>query len=499
MAKIAEIASQNPWWKHEAGFDQYDKNLQETKPIFFGRKGLELEKGCIYILRGPRQVGKTTYLKDLIRGLIKKGVSPRDILYLSLDFFTSRREMRSAITYFLETTRDSAMIYLFLDEITSLEDWNLELKFMADQGITKRGVILTTGSSAVKLKVKGELLPGRGLEGNEYHMRPLSFREFALQSIDFIAAMITRDEFWDSLNKLKPVLKESSIDLSQSLVDIRKETQKVLHFKKEVGYLFQIYLITGGLPRVINHYLENRYSKKDKEIIKPEVSEIFIRDILGDLSRVQRQEIIARQIMKAIVERYGSRYSFSKLSREIDRTHITTIDYLEFLEDSFISFILYAYDFNSKEPKWKGDKKVYFFDPFIFHSVNVYLKGEEILDTITATMQDEERQSKLVEGIVISHLLMHREIPFIRAAKTFLWSYYDKSGKEIDAILKENGGYSGIEVKYRAQVNETRMKKIEPVTKYIILSKDEVGGEGKTMIVPVDIFLSLLITSEKNI
>ena len=204
--------------------------------------------------------------------------------------------------------------------------------------------------------------------------------------------------------------------------------------------------MTGGFPGVIDHYFSNRYLN-GKELIEPQISEIFIRNVLGDLSRLQRQETIVRQVLKAIVERYSSRYSFSKLSREIERTHITTIDYLEFLEDSFISFILYDYDFDKKEPKLKGDKKVYFFDPLVFHSVKSYLNGEEIWDTINRTMQDEELQSKVVEGIAISHLLLHQEIPFLRTARTFLWGYYNKSGREIDAILKENGGYLGIEVK----------------------------------------------------
>src|SRR3989304_1499032 len=105
MAKIAEIVSQNPWWKHEAEFDRYDNSLQKANPIFFKRKEMELVKGSIYILRGPRQVGKTTYLKDTIRSLIQKGIPPRDIFYLSLDFFTSRREMRNAIAYFINSIR----------------------------------------------------------------------------------------------------------------------------------------------------------------------------------------------------------------------------------------------------------------------------------------------------------------------------------------------------------------------------------------------------------
>jgi hypothetical protein len=497
MAKIGEIVDQNPWWKLGKEFSQYDQNLQKAKPVFFKRKELTLKKGNIYIFRGPRQVGKTTYLKDTIKRLIEMGVPPKCILYLSLDFFTSRREMRNAIGYFLDSTRDASQIFLFLDEITSIENWNLELKFMADQGITEKGVILATGSSAVKLKEKGELLPGRGLEGNEYYIKPLSFREFAIQVSHFIAEHLPQDEFASALRKLEPVLKECTIDLSYSLKDMKEQINKLLPFKRELGYLFQIYLITGGLPGAITHYLSNRYLKK-KEIIEPQVSEIFIRDILGDLSRLQRQEIIVRQVLKAIVSRYGSRYTFSTLSREIERTHITTIDYLEFLEESFISFILYAYDFNKKEPKLRGDKKVYFFDPLVFHSIKSYLAGEEIWDIITNTMQDEELQSKVVEGIVISHLLMHLEIPFLKQGKTFLWSYYDRSGREIDAILKENSEYSGIEVKYRTQVSAIKMRGIAPVKKYIILSKEESGEKGNVIGIPVDIFIALLPPSKRN-
>lgn len=498
MVRIAEIVNQNPWWKHERNFGTYDLNLQKAKPIFFGRKDINFERENIYILRGPRQVGKTTYLKSIIHKLIEKNIPPKNILYLSLDFFTSRREMRNSIEFFLDSTREADQIYMFLDEITSLEDWNLELKFLSDQGITKRAITVATGSSAVKLKEKIELLPGRGLEGNEYFLKPLSFREFVLQLTEPIAEHQSTVEFKNGFKKLASVLNECTIDLSLDAEKVRNSIHKLFPFKKELGNLFGIYLVTGGMPGVINHYFSNRYLK-GKEIIESQISEIFIRDILGDLSRLQKQETIARQILKAIVERYSSRYTFTKLSREIERTHVTTIDYLEFLEESFISFILYAYDFNKKEAKWKGDKKVYYFDPMIFHSVKSFLTGEEIWNTITATLHNEEIQSKIVEGIVVSHLLKHREIPFLKPSKTFLWNYYDKSGKEVDAIFKENGTYSGIEVKYRTALKELKIKELSALTKFIILSKEDIGGKVRTVIVPVDIFLALLPSSEKNL
>lgn len=111
----------------------------------------------------------------------------------------------------------------------------------------------------------------------------------------------------------------------------------------------------------------------------------------------------------------------------------------------------------------------------------------------------EKLQSKVVEGIAISHFLIHREIPFLRTAKTFLWIYYDKNGREMDAIIRENDGYLGIEVKYRAQISKKSIKGIAPIKKYIILSKEEVGKKEGTIVVPVDIFLSLLPISDKNI
>ena len=171
MVKIGEINAQNPWWSQGEEFARYDKSLSQAQPIFFERRQIETKKGGIYILRGPRQVGKTTYLKDFVRQAIRSGISPRDNMYISLDFFTSRRELRNAINYFLDSRRDAAHIYLLLDEVTSLEDWNLELKYMADQGILRRGIILATGSSASKLKEKGELLPGRGIEGKVNYIK----------------------------------------------------------------------------------------------------------------------------------------------------------------------------------------------------------------------------------------------------------------------------------------------------------------------------------------
>jgi len=498
MVKSDEINDQNPWWRSGQAFVQYDRSLSQATPIFFERRQLAIERGAIHILRGPRQVGKTTYLKDLVGKLIGRGIPARNILYLSLDFFVSRRELRNAINYFLDSRRDSDRIFLLLDEITSVDDWNLELKYLADRGVLRIGSVLATGSNAVKLKEKGELVPGRGIEGNEYYVKPLSFREFVLQSAEFLSRHVPQDELRVTLESLKTELSSLTLDLDSELDEIAGTIEKVLPFSNELGFLFRLYLITGGLPGVINHYLSNRYLKHE-ETISSSVSEIFVRDVLGDMNRLNKQETLTRLLLSGIVERYGARYSFSKLSRAIEKTHVTVIDYLQFMEDSFISFVLYAYDFNRKTVKSKGDKKVFFFDPFMFHSVKSYLSGREPWDVIDESLEDEDLLGSLVEGVVVSHLRMYGEIPLMKECSTFLWYYYNKQGREIDVVMREPKGFLGIEVKYQRDTDERSIRRIAPLRKSFLLSKmDFSRGEG-CVVVPVEIFLSLLPVSSKNL
>ena len=87
----------------------------------------------------------------------------------------------------------------------------------------------------------------------------------------------------------------------------------------------------------------------------------------------------------------------------------------------------------------------------------------------------------------------------MKTGNTFLWFYYDKSRKEIDTVIKDERGYIGIEVKYQGQADEKSIKRITPIKKYFILSKEDIGGKGELLIVSVDIFLALLPVSERNV
>jgi len=500
MVKISEINNQNPWWKYGKDFVKYDRHLSKAKGdlLFFERRELETSRENIYIIRGCRQIGKTTYLKEWIYKLIENEFNPRRILYLSLDFFTSRRELRNALSYFMDANREAQNLYVFLDEITTLKDWNLELKYLWDSGITKKAHLIATGSSGGALRRKGEFLPGRGLEGNEYYLKPLTFRDFTIQTTELIRSSIESKELYDALERLKNIIKKVTINLEWNLDKIFKTVNIILPFKKELEYLFRIYLITGGFPGVINEHLRNRFANK-MEFIDSATAEIFVRNILGDVVKQGKQETFARRILREIIDKYGAKYTFSKLARNVEVSHVTFIDYLELLEFSLILLILHAYDFNKQSIKFKGGKKVYFQDPFIYYALKSSLTGADVNEVIAKTQEDEEALSKLIEGIVSSHLSMTLEKPLMKERETFLWFYYDTRGREIDNVMKLNESFIGIEVKYQRKVSPEDILRIPQIKKYIILSKEDVEFQEKILIVPIEIFLSLLPKSHHNL
>ena len=115
------------------------------------------------------------------------------------------------------------------------------------------------------------------------------------------------------------------------------------------------------------------------------------------------------------------------------------------------------------------------------------------------TLEDEEMLSKIVEGMVNSHLAMSQEMPVMRETRTFLWFYYDARGRESDNVMKLNRSFIGIETKYRSEVGFKDILKIPQIGKYIIFSKEDIKLKENILVVPSEIFMSLLNKSDNNL
>jgi len=59
-----KIIQQNPWWGLQDDADLLEISKSEFK---IERTSLEIVKGKLYLIKGPRRVGKTIYLKQIAR------------------------------------------------------------------------------------------------------------------------------------------------------------------------------------------------------------------------------------------------------------------------------------------------------------------------------------------------------------------------------------------------------------------------------------------------
>ena len=502
MVEILKIVEQNPWWKgKDFPWYLYDEKIKEYKNAIFKTKRnflLNISQNNTYTISGPRQVGKTTWIKLLIKNLIEKGIDSQSICYFSCDTLTSnsRKELRKVLDFFIEKLQKFHIGYIFLDEVSYVKDWSIEIKNLADSGKLENICLIVTGSPLGVKEV--EYLPGRKVEGNRYFFKPLTFRDFVLsldlEDYNYVSFYISQNpKVSEALRKLKRILEENYLTLEEDFEKMKEKIELLIPYVKELNFLFSFYLRTGGFPFSIENYLrEKRIDGKCYETI--------INIILSDLGKRGKSENIAKQILNAIVKKLGTAYDFRAISKETEEgiSVNTVIDYLELFENSFLIKILYSYDFNKKQKRIKGNKKIYFTDPFLFYSILSWLEGKNGFEITEEILSKEEKLSFILELIVLSTLEKTKEIPIIRKSDSFLWFYYDK--KEIDFIFKKDSEeFIGIEVKYRQDVSEKDVHKIKEVKNYIILSRDSFEIKEDVIVVPITVFLSLIKNSQYHL
>jgi len=110
----------NPWWETGAVPD----SLPWKRSAFAELRDWIIDPPSrrAVLVTGARRVGKTTLLRQLIQKLLADGVSPRNILYLTLDHPLLKL---SGIGNLLQIWRElqpniQGMEFLFIDEVQNL-------------------------------------------------------------------------------------------------------------------------------------------------------------------------------------------------------------------------------------------------------------------------------------------------------------------------------------------------------------------------------------------
>ena len=88
------LRSTNPWWERKPG-----RVLPSFRRWAFSSTRRRLESGLapIVVLRGPRQVGKTTIQEQLIQQYLKDDVEPQRLLRVQFDELPPLKELKTPI------------------------------------------------------------------------------------------------------------------------------------------------------------------------------------------------------------------------------------------------------------------------------------------------------------------------------------------------------------------------------------------------------------------
>ena len=471
--KLGDLVNWNPWWKGRlSAIENWQKYYNYS--FISNKNPLNFSKN--YIIRGPRQVGKTVFLYRMMNETVEKGISsPEGITYISCDRLGGRKELRNLLKELKEIMRDKDKNrFLFLDEITSIKEWEKVYKEICEEEFFK---VVATGSRPRELEKSAEYFPGREVE--IYNFYPLSFKEFVkslliswlsdgkfgILNIDrYKSAKSIFDFFEKRKIRINTEMAKNLLDTISSEDIITSEIFNINLFKKLAQYfeiiqfLFRVYMEAGGYPVVIEAKI-----KEEKSL----PTELIIKDTLGTIEKEGLNSEILNRLIPNLLENLSSIVTYSELAKELGIDTVTLIRYIEILEKSFILREIFFFD-GEVHPK-KG-KKFFFSDPFIFRAFQEYYGVKEI------------DKGKIVEGIVGEHLIRWIEDPF-RSYWKYKIGYGRERKKEIDFIVKTNKGILKIEVKYRETISEF-LKNID-----FILTKEDFEVSKRPYKIPVPIFL----------
>jgi len=495
---VGELAYWNGWWK-TGKFPEEDANISDWVQSSFQWKPrlsetIENEE-VIYVLRGPRRVGKTTLVKLRIKQLLEDGVSPENIFYFPCDAIETPKQLMTVIdNYLSQQRRKEDWAFLFIDEISMLMDWQKTVKLLYDAGKFKDCTVILTGSHSIDLRKGSESLAGRRgkIERLKY-----GTPDKVLLSAKFSEYVETlEDRLSDEIRELWLLSRQNRKNMFLELTNgrIPQELKRLALFAKELELLLDQYMLTGGISQAINQYVSKRKIAED-------TYSIFVNLMVREICRWNHEEHYTRQILRRIFEVLSSTVSWNQLKEGTDvKDSKTAESYVSILRDSFVVAYYYKLNTDKASPDFVSNKKIYFQDPFIFHACRAWTYGKNAFDLSQKFLSTPEDKSKLVECLVGNHLsrFMFNLSPSTLYDPSNYVYYWTNDKREVDFAIDLDGKFVPIEVKYSDNIQKDDAKGIWDFMKTgrshdfgIITSKNLLEIGKKYVIVPLSILLLL--------
>jgi predicted AAA+ superfamily ATPase len=259
--------------------------------------------------------------------------------------------------------------------------------------------------------------------------------------------------------------------------------------KGELDRHFEDYLLTGGIPAVVDAY-------HTRNKIPTRYYSLYLNATIGDVKRSRLRETYFKQVASRVLKSISDPISWESVTRTTDiKHHETVAQYMETLEALYIANVTLKVNADGR-PSIRSNKKVYFQDPFITHSLQWWMKpAENPLVLSREWVLDPVRRGHLVEGVVNDHLIRYSYDTYpsdLFDAKDFVFYYRTKSGKEIDFILNRNTGLYPIEVKYRRKANGYDLIPLRSFGRGLVLTRNTLDVRKGFVHIPVSMFLMLI-------
>lgn len=447
MATFIEKAyNQNPWWTDERSIeDDYQvKELQKSKLVFLNQDFLRHHfADGVYIVTGPRQIGKTTHLKLLIQDKITASTK-ENFFYFNCDLLDSKQDIVTVIEEYFRLFPNKGRKFILLDEISSVRDGILAIKYLVDKGEIKNVTYILTGSSTVNIRKTGEFLPGRRGKGKDFVFLPLQFKDFIL--LKYPEA---------SFSNLSAAPLEKNYQQIQSRVPLHKE--------------FNAYLASGGIPRIINDYAENKEIGQDN-------FRLYRDWLVSEVAKNGKRDQIVKIILQRVLISLGSDISYNSFAADMGiGSHNTVYDYLTFLEDAFVLEQLYHYDYRQKKLNLRKNKKIYLKDSFLFWLLDWWLNGNP--NSYKELPKNSMIKSQIVENLVFLHL-----------KSLFPDLFFYKETREIDFLYQDMAW----ECKYQNRISPEDFKALVKFPgKRFVVTKTELTIRKEYECIPIELFLLL--------
>lgn len=461
------LAPYNPWW--EAG------NV-ETKvfkrPIFqkIYKELLSLKQ--IISVTGPRRVGKTTLLKQIIQSLINDGhAAPKQIVYFSFDDPLIvephiREHFFDNLIKWADVNHKSKTVYFFLDEVQRFERWELYLKKYYDLEFPIKFIVSGSASSPIFRKSRESLL-GR-IKDN--HLLPFSFKEFVYfhksddkELLDFIGRASVVGQ------KLQ---RETVIDWQEFLPDAGPLSVSGRIFD-ELNAQLDDYFIEGGFPEA---WEIKDVVAKQEYLFDNQVQKVIFEDLV--LATEFRKPENIKSYYLSLIEQPGQEINIEKASQKIGVSRPMLEKYLPLL--GMTDLIKTLPRFTKRPLKFRrGSVKCYLVDLALRNAILKLGRG---------MLEDASTMGSYAENLVFNALR--------RFEGMIELTYYKDAKREVDFIVHVGGKrYLPVEVKYRDKIDD--LAPIKYFIKHfnqnsgIVVTKDFVkqSEDNSLIFIPLSIFL----------